>query len=100
MPVTVSSEELFHMGFIDYDQVNGPLKRIAARLQKQGIIGAYYHLTRTFRLKQVNGLDCIFLGSDRACTIYDRRPKICREFPDNGARPGYCPSQKKPTTTL
>jgi len=26
-------------------------------------------------------LPCSFLGADNACSIYDVRPKACREFP-------------------
>lgn len=95
LPVNVTSEELFHMGFIEAHQVNGPLKRIAQRLKRMGIIRSYQDRTRLFRLEQVNGHDCVFLDEDRRCTIYERRPSICRDFPFNSARPGFCPSKKQ-----
>ena len=95
MSVVVTPEELFHMGFLEYGQVNGPLKRIANRLIKQGVIAAFYARNRTFRLKQLAGGDCVFLDENRLCKIYDVRPNICRVFPNNGARPGFCPSTRK-----
>lgn len=95
MPVQVTSEELFHMGFLAAHEVNGPLKRIANRLIKQGILRSYNARTRLFRLQQVNGNDCVFLDANRLCKIYDRRPSICREFPRNSVRPGFCPAIRK-----
>lgn len=83
------------MGFIEPSQVNGPLKRIAQRLIKQGFIKSFNARTRLFRLKQHENGDCVFLDSQRLCTIYENRPSICRGFPFNGARPGFCPSQRK-----
>ena len=95
MPVQVTSEELYHMGFVEYDQVNGPLKRIAQRLIRQGIVASYNDRNRNFILKQYENNDCVFLDEDRMCKIYDRRPNICRVFPGNSRRPGFCPSQRK-----
>ncbi len=95
MPVVVTSEELYHMGFLDYDKVNGPLKRVAARLIKQGLIASYNDRNRTFRIKQLKGGDCVFLDEKRLCKIYESRPNICRRFPDNSVRPGFCPSQRQ-----
>jgi Fe-S-cluster containining protein len=35
--------------------------------------------------------DCIYLdGHSRRCTIYERRPRTCRNHPAIGPRPGYC----------
>jgi uncharacterized protein len=97
LPVQVTSEELFHMGYIPMEKVNGPLKRIAQGLIKKGIIRSYNDRTRLFRLQQVNGNDCVFLDEKRLCKIYDRRPSICRQFPRNGKRPTHCPHQKNGT---
>lgn len=97
LPVQVTSEELFHMGYIPMEKVNGPLKRIAQKLIRDGIIRSYNDRTRLFRLQQVNGNDCVFLDENRRCKIYDRRPSICRTFPMNSKRPGFCPHQKQGT---
>ena len=95
MPVTVSSEDLYHMGYLEAHQVNGPLKRVALKLMREGIVKSYRDRTRTFVLQTKNGHDCLFLDENRRCSIYDRRPYVCRKFPLNSARPGYCPKQKK-----
>ena len=29
----------------------------------------------------LQGVPCVFLGTDNHCSIYDHRPKACREFP-------------------
>jgi len=100
MPVQVTSEELYHMGFIEAHQVNGPLKRIAQKLIKTGIIKSFNSRNRLFRLKQRENGDCVFLDTKRLCTIYENRPSICRGFPFNSVRPGFCPSQRKKTVTI
>ena len=95
LPLRVDSEDLFHMGFIKMDQVNGPLKRIAKRLLKQGIIRSYSTRTNLFMIQRHKNNDCIFLDQNRRCSIYERRPFVCRSFPEYSARPGFCPYQKK-----
>ena len=95
LPVTVSTEDLFHMGYLEAQEVNGPLKEVVVRLTSAGLIQAYHAKTRTFTLRQENGGDCLFLDQDRLCTIYDKRPSVCRQFPENSARPGFCPHRKK-----
>jgi len=95
MPVRVTPEELFHMGYLEATEVNGPLKRIANRLKKQGIIKSFHTRYRIFTLAQKDGNDCVFLDEKRLCTIYDRRPNICRKFPNDSIRPGYCPAIRK-----
>ena len=95
LPVQVSPEDLFHMGYLRADQVEGPLKRIANRLRREGIIQSYNARKRTFTLQQKNGHDCIFLDEDRLCTIYEKRPYICRRFPETSARPGVLSETEK-----
>jgi uncharacterized protein len=41
---------------------------------------------------QRHGRDCIYLGADRRCTVYEKRPEVCRQFPRIGPRPGWCPA--------
>ena len=31
--------------------------------------------------KQLISKPCVFLGDDNRCTVYDDRPKVCRDFP-------------------
>jgi uncharacterized protein len=95
LPVVVDAEDLFHMGHLTLYQVTGPLKRIANRLKKEGIIRSFRERSRTFVLQRTKQDECIFLDENRMCRIYDRRPYVCRKFPENAVRPGFCPSQRK-----
>lgn len=83
------------MGYLEFAQVNGPLRRIAAQLKRLGIVRSYNAQARTFTLVQKSGGDCVFLDANRLCTIYDRRPSVCRSFPSNSMRPGFCPGGLK-----
>lgn len=98
LPLKVDSEDLYHMGFLKMEEVNGPLKRIANRLIKQGIIRSYSDRTGLFLVQRHKNNDCIFLGANRLCTIYDRRPYVCRSYPKYSVREGYCPYKKKRST--
>lgn len=95
LPVRVDSEDLFQMGFITANEVNGSLTRVAAQLIRRGIIASFHRGNRTFVLKQKLNHDCVFLNESRRCIIYDRRPAVCRTFPKNSVRPGYCPKVAK-----
>lgn len=95
LPVLVTSEELFHLGYLKVHEVEGPLGKVAVRLLKKGIIQSFNPRSRLFTLQQKNGTDCVFLDEDRLCTVYDRRPSICRRFPKGSARPGFCPHTPK-----
>jgi len=100
LPLRVDSEDLYHMGFLKAEEVNGPLKKIAQRLIKQGIIKSFDTRRELFMVRRHKNNDCIFLNEQRQCTIYDRRPFVCRSFPEYSARPGFCPNQKKTARIL
>ena len=67
------------------------------------ILGLYVHLeaplersrevTQLFMLVQRVNDDYLFLHPQtRRCTVYEKRPDVCRQFPQTmGIRPGYCP---------
>ncbi len=61
---------------------NADIERIAKhlRMKPQQFIATYLRLDEEndFVLQQV---PCAFLGHDNYCSIYDVRPKACREFP-------------------
>ncbi|WP_420604314.1 YkgJ family cysteine cluster protein [Flagellimonas sp.] len=61
---------------------NGDIERIAKyfRLKPSQFITNYLRIDEEndYVLKQV---PCTFLGTDNYCSIYDVRPKACREFP-------------------
>lgn len=96
LPVEVTSADLLRMGLISEDEAQGSLKRAARRLMDDGIVQSFRARTGLFILTQRHNGDCVFLGeSDRLCTIYEKRPDTCRNFPRIGPRPGYCPSRRK-----
>lgn len=37
-------------------------------------------INRQFRLAQKDDGSCVYLGDDNRCSIYDRRPQVCRNF--------------------
>ena len=61
---------------------NADIERIAKhlRLKPQKFIEQYLHIDEDndYVLQEV---PCTFLGADNYCSIYDVRPKACREFP-------------------
>lgn len=61
---------------------NADIERIAKhfRLKPQKFIDTYLHLDEENDYV-LQGVPCTFLGTDNNCTIYDVRPKACREFP-------------------
>jgi Fe-S-cluster containining protein len=95
MPVEVKAEDLLRLGLIGEDEVRASPKKVFNRLAKQGILKSFRASTGLFMLVQKSNDDCIFLGPDRLCTVYDKRPGVCREFPSIGPRPGFCPKNKK-----
>lgn len=94
MPVEVKMEDLVRLGLASPDEESP--KKVGRRLQAEGIVRSYRAATGLFLLEQKNGRDCVFLGADRRCSVYEKRPGVCREFPlTMGPRPGYCPSKPK-----
>jgi uncharacterized protein len=95
LPVEVSARDLIRLGLTCEEEAAESLKSVAKRLQKERIIQAYNAKSQLFVLEQRYGRDCIFLGRDRLCTVYEQRPEVCRQFPSIGPRPGFCPAKKK-----
>ena len=91
LPVEVSAYDLMRLEVLTEDEAAASLKKSARRLMKEGIVRSFHPSRQLFVLEQRNGRDCIFLGKDRLCTVYDKRPEVCRRFPKIGPRPGYCP---------
>lgn len=96
MPVEATLQDLIRMEVIDPFEAQEPLKRIARKLKRNGIIEHYNPSRAVFTLARHPSLGCIFLDpASRRCTIYEKRPQICRTHPQVGPKPGYCPYQKK-----
>lgn len=95
MPVEVKIEDIIRLGLSSDDEAQGSHKKIANRLIREGIVKSYRVGTGLFTLEKKQGRDCYFLGKDRLCTVYERRPNVCRQFPSIGPRPGFCPQRLK-----
>jgi Fe-S-cluster containining protein len=95
MPVEIKGEDLIRLGLADPDELAASPKKLAKRLIKEGILSSYRESTGHFMLTQKANDDCYFLDlKTRLCTVYEKRPGVCREFPSIGPRPGYCPARK------
>ena len=96
MPVEVHASDLLRLGLIDEDEMQGSRKKIAKKLIKDKIISSYREGTDLFMLMARPNGDCLYLDKySRLCTVYDKRPDVCRQFPSIGPRPEFCPYQKK-----
>lgn len=95
MPVEATSDDLVRMGVATADEFALEKKKTVRRLTAEGIVVSYREKTGKFTLRQHSSGDCIYLDKDRRCSIYDKRPQTCRNFPQIGPRPGYCPSRTK-----
>lgn len=95
MPVEIKSSDLVRLGVATEDEIAGSVKKLAKRLKKEGIIESYRAGTEFFMLSQKANRDCRYLNSvTRLCTVYEKRPDTCRQFPSIGPRPGFCPGSK------
>ena len=96
MPVEVKLKDLVQMELITRFEAGEPIKKIAARLKKEGIIDHFYFKERLFTLMRFANGDCLYLDPDtRQCRIYEKRPDTCRRHPHVGPRPGFCAYEKR-----
>lgn len=97
MPVEIQAEDLIRLELTTEDELNVSIKKVAKNLKKQGIISSYREGTQFFMLTQKSNSDCYFLDSKtRLCTVYEKRPNTCRQFPETvGPRVHFCPYEKK-----
>jgi Fe-S-cluster containining protein len=92
MPVEVKLSDLIRLGVTDEDEASAGIKKLAKRLIKEKIIVSYRAGTEFFMLSQRSNNDCHYLHPiTRLCTVYEKRPDTCRQFPKIGPRPGFCP---------
>ncbi|MEK2689951.1 YkgJ family cysteine cluster protein [Bdellovibrio sp. GT3] len=92
MPVEVKLADLIRLGVTDEDEAASGVKKLSKRLIKEKIVISYRSGTEFFMLASRPNGDCHFLHPiTRLCTVYDKRPDTCREFPSIGPRPGFCP---------
>jgi uncharacterized protein len=95
LPVEVSASDLIRLELISEEEAAVSLKAVARRLTKERIIQAFNAKSQLFVLEQRYGRDCIYLDRNRMCTVYDKRPEVCRKFPTIGPRPGFCPARPR-----
>lgn len=96
LPVEVRFNDLERLGVVDPFEAGEPLKQVAKRLLKEGIIQHVNQKSGIMTLTQVSNGDCHYLDqSTRLCTVYSQRPDTCRNHPQVGPRPGYCAYQPK-----
>ncbi len=91
LPVEVTVTDLIRMQLIDTFEALEPLKAIAKKLKKAGVIDHFSGRHALFTLARLANNDCIYLDTEtRRCTIYVNRPTTCRNHPQIGPRPGFC----------
>jgi Fe-S-cluster containining protein len=96
LPVEVRIADLLRMALVSEFETEEPLKNIAKRLMKEGVVAHFSHREAVFTLSQHSSGDCCYLDRQtRRCTIYQKRPDTCRQHPQKGPRPGYCAYQPK-----
>lgn len=92
MPVEIKIQDLIRLELAHEGE--NP-KQVFSRLKKAGFIHSYRAKTGLFRLTQKSNDDCVFLNSNRKCSVYEKRPEVCRLFPEKmGLRLGFCPALK------
>lgn len=96
MPVEVKVSDLVRLGLASEDEKQGSLKKLAKRLLKEKRISSYRESSQLFMLSARPDGDCSFLDPrSRLCTVYEKRPDTCRQFPVQvGPRVGWCPYGK------
>lgn len=97
MPVEIHSSDIVRLGLASQDEMEQSVKKVAKRLKKEGVITSYRESTDYFMLTQKSNSDCYFLDSKtRLCTVYEKRPDTCRDFPTQvGPRLNFCPYNRK-----
>ena len=92
MPVEVRAEDLVLLDLCNADDVTENPKKVFKQLQKEGLVSSYREKTELFMLERKSNGDCIFLDTNRKCTVYEKRPGVCRKFPtEMSRRLGFCP---------
>lgn len=93
LPVEARLPDLVRLQLVDaFEAEHEEPLRIARRLQKSGAIERYHARSGAFTLARRASGDCIYLDTvTRRCTVYANRPTTCRNHPQVGPRPGYCP---------
>lgn len=97
LPVEVRLSDLIRMELIsEFEAENTAPKQLAKQLVKQGVVEHFNFKSSIFTLTRLSNNDCLYLDTiTRRCTIYEKRPKTCREHPKVGPRPNHCAYLKR-----
>lgn len=96
MLLEVTIEDLIRLGLCMEDESKLSHKKLFKRLRKEKRVISYRAATGLFMMQSKANGDCQFLDSKtRLCTVYEKRPNVCRKFPIIGPRPSYCPARPK-----
>lgn len=97
LPVEAKLSDLVRMELVDsFEAEVTPPKRIAKRLIKSGAVRHFNLKEKKYTLAQRANNDCLYLDqTTRRCTIYDKRPDVCRNHPRIGPRAGFCAYKQK-----
>ncbi len=96
MPVEVKVADLVQMDEIEAFEAEEPVKKLAKKLKKEGVIEHFYSKNQVFTLLRFANNDCLYLDPiSRKCKIYEKRPDTCRNHPLIGPSPGFCPYEQK-----
>lgn len=90
--VEVTYEDLVRLELIPENSLDfHSLDEIYRQLKEKQILQDFHRKTQKFVLAQKAGKDCLYLNDQRKCTVYEKRPQTCRDFPKISSRSGYCP---------
>ncbi len=96
MLVEVTVDDLVRLELCTEDEARVSKKKVFKRLRAQKLVASYRQGTDLYMLQPKSNGDCPLLDSStRLCTVYDKRPGVCRKFPSIGPRPGFCPAKNK-----
>lgn len=97
MPVEVKAEDLVGLGLVGEEEIAEDIRSVAKQLIKQKVVESFRSSTGLFTLARRSNGDCMYLDPvKRTCYVYDKRPGVCRSFPERmGRRLGYCPYIKR-----
>ncbi|MGE6663247.1 YkgJ family cysteine cluster protein [Pseudomonas sp. NPDC077408] len=96
LPVEVRIDDLIRLEMVDVFERDEPLKGIAKRLSKEGLVEHFNQKHGIFTLTRLANGDGLYLDrKTRLCTVYAKRSDTCRNHPHVGPRPGYCAYQQK-----
>lgn len=95
LPVEATLDDLIRLEVTEQFEVDDNFNQMLKRLKKEKIVKSYHAPTKTFILETKNYSDCIFLDSNRRCTVYEKRPETCRNFPKVGPKSNWCPYDEK-----